>query len=384
MCGYQGWFTTESDGSLMSWTHWTKDGKILSDKNCRVEMWPDMREYEASERYQTELRHADGRPAELFSSLHEKTVMRHFSWMKEYGIDGAFCQRFVTGLHDPRVMRTRTQVLSLCRNAANAQGRTYAVMYDLSGLKKGETELVQADWKLLQEKMTITADSSYQHHRGKPLVALWGIGFSDHRAYTLEECAALVDFFRQQGCSVMLGVPTWWRDLRGDALADPQLHTIIAKADIVSPWTVGRYRDQEGIEHHVREHLKGDTRWCQEKKVDYLPVVFPGFSWKNMNRDQPFDAIPRQGGQFLWSQCIAAKQQGAKMIYVAMFDEVDEGTAIFKCTSDTPDGDSVKFLREPSLPSDHYLRITGAVGKLLNDQLPPTENVWQALEQAKK
>lgn len=380
MCGYQGWFTTAGDGSALPWTHWTTNRSMPNEKNIRVEMWPDLSEYGREERYATELFHTDGRKAELFSSVHPQTVRRHFSWMMQYGIDGVFVQRFATALGDPRVMQIRTHVLAQCRLAANQEGRAYAVMYDLSGLKQGETKTVIEDWKRLSEQMKITSDGSYVRHRGKPLVAIWGLGFSDNRKYTLQECEALIDFFREQGCSLMIGVPTWWRQLKGDAVADPELHRILKKVDVISPWTVGRYRDQAGIERHQKEHVIGDMAWCDQEKIDYLPVVFPGFSWRNMNRDQAFDAIPRQGGQFLWSQCVAAKQQKAKMLYVAMFDEVDEGTAIFKCTSDTPDTGDVKFLREPSLPSDHYLKVTGAAGKMLRGEMPVVEKVQEAVK----
>ena len=59
------------------------------------------------------------------------------------------------------------------------------------------------------------------------------------------------------------------------------------------------------------------------------------------------------------------------MIYVAMFDEMDEGTAVFKCTSDSPVGDS-PFITFEGLPNDHYLWLTGMGGKLLRGELPPT------------
>jgi hypothetical protein len=36
-----------------------------------------------------------------------------------------------------------------------------------------------------------------------------------------------------------------------------------------------------------------------------------------------------------------------------MFDKVDEGTAIYKCTNDPPLGES-KFVTYEGLPSDHY------------------------------
>lgn len=63
-----------------------------------------------------------------------------------------------------------------------------------------------------------------------------------------------------------------------------------------------------------------------------MPVVFPGFSWHNLTGEN-LDAIPRLKREFLWSQIIQAKRSGSDMLYVAMFDEVDEGTAIFKCTT---------------------------------------------------
>ncbi|MFC2115053.1 hypothetical protein ACFLTU_01160 [Bacteroidota bacterium] len=52
------------------------------------------------------------------------------------------------------------------------------------------------------------------------------------------------------------------------------------------------------------------------------------------------------------------------MIYVAMFDEMDEGTCINKCSGDPPIGDSPAPNYE-GLPSDFYLWLTGRVTKML-------------------
>jgi hypothetical protein len=46
--------------------------------------------------------------------------------------------------------------------------------------------------------------------------------------------------------------------------------------------------------------------------------------------------IPRRGGRFLWEQFHELSQLAVDCVYVAMFDEVDEGTAIFKITSSPP------------------------------------------------
>ena len=61
-------------------------------------------------------------------------------------------------------------------------------------------------------------------------------------------------------------------------------------------------------------------------------------------------------------------------MYVAMFDEIDEGTAIFKCTNDPPVGAS-QFLTLEGMPSDHYLWLTGMGGKLLRGQIEATEEM---------
>ncbi|MBK5244226.1 MAG: hypothetical protein JJE18_04220 [Eubacteriaceae bacterium] len=64
----------------------------------------------------------------------------------------------------------------------------------------------------------------------------------------------------------------------------------------------------------------------------------------------------------------------SKMIYVAMFDEIDEGTAIFKITDKVPVGESTFISRPSDIPSDHYLWLTGKAGKYLKDNQPlPTE-----------
>ena len=57
------------------------------------------------------------------------------------------------------------------------------------------------------------------------------------------------------------------------------------------------------------------------------------------------------------------------MIYVAMFDEVDEGTAIFKCANDVPDGAQSKFVTFEGLPNDFYLKLVGKGAKLIRGDI---------------
>lgn len=374
MCGYQGWFNCEGDGAERGWVHWTKGRETLAPGNAKIDLWPEVAELGADERFATGFKHADGRTAEVFSSFKQATVLRHFGWMRDYGIDGAFVQRFIADLRDPRALRHNNAVLAHCRAGAEQAGRAFVVMYDLSGLGAGRIQSVMDDWRELRTGLRVTHSAAYLRHRGRPLVAVWGVGFNDNRKYTLAECRQLVEFLKHDGCTVMLGVPTWWREQKNDALKDAQLHEVIRLADVVSPWTVGRYRDPAEAARHGENLLKPDLAWCAAAGLDYLPVVFPGFSWRNL-RGGALDEIPRRKGGFLWSQFVAAKRAGAGMIYVAMFDEVDEGTAIFKCTNDTPDTGEAKFVGYEGLPADFYLRLTGAGGKLLRGELPFSEEL---------
>jgi hypothetical protein len=374
LAGYQGWFNTLGDGAGQGWGHYANHGQFRPGC-CKFDFWPDVSDLDADETCPTSFRHADGRTAYVFSSYNRKTVLRHFRWMREYGIDGVFVQRFALSTVRPVDLRHCNAVLAHCREGANRFGRCYAVMYDLSGLQAVETQKVVEDWKSLVDRMRLGCDANdpaYLKHHGHPVVALWGIGFNDGRKYTLADCDRLVKFFKNDskygGNTVMVGVPTGWRTLNRDAINDPSLHATLLNADIISPWTVGRYSTLGLVEHHAQICWKPDIAWCQEHGKEYMPVVFPGFSWHNMFPESPLNATPRLKGEFLWRQYIEAKRAGATMIYQAMFDEIDEGTAIFKCTNDPPVGES-HFVTYEGLPSDYYLWLTGMGAKLLRGGL---------------
>ena len=376
LAGYQGWFNCEGDGAGLGWTHWARNkAKPFAPGNVTVDLWPDISELTAGERFTTGFQSGNGQPAEVFSSYNRETVLRHFRWMREYGIDGAFVQRFANGVKNEVLRKHKDVVLAHCREGANREGRTYAVMYDLSGLPAGGVAQVIEDWKRLRTQMRMGEDPAYLRPQGKPLVAVWGVGFAgEGRRYSLAECRTLIEFLKADGCSVMLGVPTGWRELKRDAAPAPALHDVLKLADVISPWTPGRYQNPQGATRHGETYWQPDVVWCHEHSLDYLPVVFPGFSWHNLKPEAALGQIPRLKGGFLWSQFVAAKRAGAGMIYVAMFDEVDEGTAIFKCTNRPPGGAS-PFLTYEGLPSDYYLWLTGEGARLLRSERPVPADV---------
>ena len=375
--GYQGWFAPTDASGKAVWWHYGR-GSTFAPGHCSIDMWPDVSDLGADERIPTAFRHADGSVADVFNSENAKTVDRHFAWMKEYGIDGAFLQRFATDLSyaGPHMQKVMANV----REASQQNGRAWAVMYDLSGLRQGQIgSRVIDDWKALVRDQKILADASYLHHRGKPVVAVWGIGFNDHRQYTLQECLELVRFLKHDPTygnnTVMLGVPYWWRELRRDALNDQLLLQIVQEADIISPWSVGRLSTPADAAARQTAVLAPDLAWLDAKKLDYLPVLYPGYSFHNASGGKgKFDQIPRQSGNFFWAQAIAARKAGAKMAYIAMFDEMNEGTAIFKVTNDPPVGES-PFVTNAPLPPDHYLWIAGQIGRLLRGEIPPTADL---------
>jgi hypothetical protein len=374
MNGYQGWFTTPDDGMGLGWHHW-RQGAEFKPGSCCVDMWPDVSELPPASRVDTPFRFADGSVAQVFSSADPAVVDMHFRWMQEYGLDGVFVQRFATETMRPAVRKFRDRVLQNCRESANRHGRVYALMYDLSGLQAGQTAKVIEDWKRLVDQKQVgrdASDRSYLHHAGKPVVAVWGIGFNEGRKYTLAECRELIRFLKEDpvygGNTVMIGVPTAWRTGTRDALDDPLLLEIAALADIISPWSVGRIRGLSTVEDFAQTWWKPDLAWCRERDKLYLPVVYPGFSWHNKRPAWPFDEIPREDGKFLWQQYSELQGMGATMVYQAMFDEVDEATAIFKCNPNPPVGES-RFLSSDSLPSDHYLWLLGQAGRLLHGEL---------------
>jgi hypothetical protein len=330
-----------------------------------VDLWPDMTEY--SQKYVTPFLYPDGSATYLYSPYDESSVDLHFKWMKDYGLDGVHMQRFVGEVKpsNTRGKRHFNKVLENALKAAKKYNRAISVMYDLSGSSSFDVAFLEDDWNellslfhLLDSKQNPT----YLRHNGKPLVTIWGVGFNDNRKYSIADVDSLVDKLKASGqVSIMLGVPYYWRTFGNDTEKNDALHDLIRKVDIIMPWAVGRY-DINGFNPN---NIAEDIKWCKTNKVDYVPLVFPGFSWANMHNDPTlYNSISRLEGNFLWKQIAGAKTEGAKSLYVAMFDEIDEGTAIYKVSNEghVPlNGDAgLKFVGvEDNLDTDYYLWLIG-------------------------
>ena len=363
--GYQGWVNTPEDGAGLGWKHFEKEKEFKPGK-CTIDLWPDVSEYEKT--YETAFKLPDETPAKVFSSYDASTTDLHFKWMKQYGIDGVFMQRFVVSIRNQKGKDNYNKILNNAVLSAEKYDRAICLMYDLSGMEAGEEDILIRDWKELCEKYKLVSrnNNHYVYHHGKPLVAVWGIGFNDRRKYGYEQVKKIIDFLKSEGCSILVGVPTHWRTLTIDAVSDTRLLELVKQADIVHPWLVGRF-DNHTYEPY-RKSIEEDIKWCKANGKDYMPVLFPGFSWHNMKKDAPQNMIPRLGGRFFWQQVKGAVDAGAESLYLAMFDEIDEGTAFFKCTNTPPVGESSFITYEGEAP-DHYLWLAGEAAKYLRGEL---------------
>ncbi|KAG2091327.1 uncharacterized protein F5147DRAFT_657942 [Suillus discolor] len=367
LVGYQGWFTCNGDGEPMDpnhhgWLHWF-DKPISGGGRPNTDLWPDVSEYSPSELFPAPgLQNADGEPVFLFSSRNSKTVRRHFHWMALHGVDGAFLQRFASQCDveagSAAVRKIRDEVGDRVREAAEAEGRVFAIMYDVSGVHPDKIQRVlEQDWTHLIRDKYVLDSPNYLREKGKPVIALWG------------------------GAYLMAGVPGHWRTSTSDSDPDPEfLRVWTEEFDALSPWTIGRYGNEEEAERWGDEKVKQDFDFLKRrgdeggKRVDYIPVVLPGGSGYNLSRGQwGLNGIKRNGGHFLWKQIHAARHAGVRIIYGAMWDEYDEGTAFMPVVSSSkqlPVHPQFNFLALDadghSLPSDWYMRIAGFAAESLH------------------
>jgi len=384
LMGYQGWFSAPGDGSAQnSWVHWF--GNNTPDAaNVHIDFWPDTSELDADELFATSMTYSNGTPAKLYSAYKQKTVVRHFKWMQENNLDGVFFQRFLSDLGGANITALRNQVAVNVRVGAETHGRVFAIMYDISGYTTNTlVSKLTNDWLYLVNTQQVTNSPAYLRHQGKPVVAIWGFGFNG-RLDTPQQAQQTIDWFKAAGCTVMGGLPTSWRTLTGDAQTNAAWASVFRSFDVISPWSVGRYSNNSGADTFRNNYIVPDLADCTSNGIDYLPVIFPGFSWANLKstttNPPPLNQTPRNGGNFYWRQAYNAVRSGCTMVYGAMFDEVDEGTAMYKCVPTAAQlpaqGTFVPLnIDGYNLNSDWYLRLADQAGKMLRGEIPVTSTI---------
>jgi hypothetical protein len=384
LMGYQGWFACPKDGSPVNrWVHWFRS-QTATAADATVDLWPDTSELQPAELFDTAMTLPGGAPARLYSAWTPATVERHFRWMRDADLDGVMLQRFSSEVADPAFFAFRNRVAMNVRAGAEKYGRVFAMMYDVSGTDAATLlDTLKSDWSYLVGTLRVTDSDRYLRHKGKPVLGLWGLGFTT--GPSAAQAQAIIDYFKNEApaaeqVTLMGGVPSGWRTLTVDARIEPEWSAVYRSFDVLSPWSVGRYTSAAGADLFATQRIGPDLAEASAATIDYMPVVFPGFSWKNLKVTTPLNQIPRNGGAFYWHQMDNALRAGATMLYGAMFDEVDEGTALFKIAP-TPAQQPAQGTFVPldadgqSLPSDWYLRLTGAAGAILRGESPPSATI---------
>jgi hypothetical protein len=269
-------------------------------------------------------------------------------------------------------------VLNYVRDSAAKTGRIWAITFDIAGMKTEKIyDALTRDWKKLVDE-GVTNDPSYIREGGKPVVEIFGFYRQATGNYLTTEVAnQLLDFMKAPGpyAAYVVGGGDWdWR-----RNTDPEWQAMLKRLDAYSPWNPGNTsKDSAGTVHASMDYWAEDKQECERRGQLWLPVVYPGFSWDNLQRKPPgATLIPRRKGQFLWEQFHELSKLGANSVCVAMFDEVDEATAIYKVTNETPVGRH--FANYEGMAPDWYLTLTGAATRMIRGDAPPSEKIPETL-----
>ena len=153
--------------------------------------------------------------------------------------------------------------------------------------------------------------------------------------------------------------------------------------DAISPWDAGRFRDNAGMDRLRSEVWEADLAELKRLGIGYMPTAFPGFSWDNLRRTKPGTTlIARRKGEFYWRQFAIFRTLGIRTVFVGMFDEVNEATAIYKVANQIPVGKY--FVTYDALPSDWYLKLTGAATRMIRGEAPLSETIPDMLPSPKE
>ena len=377
LAGYQGWFACPDDDTGPSWIHWFDYNKEPTIKNLTVDFWPDTSQYTKYELCPTKIKSSKGTKMMAYSGYNPLVVNRHFSWMQKYNIDGAAFQRFVSRFDNPKLYKHDLDLLHNVTKAAEKYGRIFYFEYDLNGNSAPEkyVQQIKSDWIKRVDEGTTTS-KAYIHEGGLPVVELWGVGIPGVGTLKEKHIQELIEFFKnppknKYRATLAGGLGSYWRTGINDGSPGDEWARIYRSFDIINPWSVGRYGSihVQEAQTYLNEVVIGDLEETTKLGIIYLPVIWPGSSWTNLqrNRGNQYDSnmIPRFCGSFYWQQAANVINAGARQLFIAMFDEVDEGTSIYKMVSsaeDLPKNSQLIPLDIDGckLNNDYYLRLAGA------------------------
>ena len=245
-------------------------------------------------------------------------------------------------------------MLASVREGCHREGRVWAMMLDLSMGRRATTAIVMNDWKFLCDQVKVREDSRYLHHQGKPVVLLWGLGFKD-RPWTPEQGEELVNFFKNDpkygGVYLIGGIDPFWRTLRGESRTEPawaKVYRIVRRHQPLGRRPLSRRRrhgphPQGGLGRRPgRAEGPRQSATCRRRFR-----ASPGTTCAGRRPGRPM--IARRKGEFYWRQFAIFKDLGIRTVFVGMFDEVNEATAIYKVADEVPVGKYFVDLRGTAL-----------------------------------
>lgn len=381
--GYQAWFRTSCDSEFSGWEHWPHNFNTTpAAGNLNFDLYPDISEYAAGDLCATSLPNfGNGSQARLYAAGRAGVINKHFQWLQQYGVDGVALQRFLSATTQNGSIVSgwgawRDQTLQRVRTAAEATGRSFYVMIDISGAN-GATLVsdLQAD-VLRMEGLSGNplGSANYARQGTKPVIAIWGCGFSD-RSCTIAQTQSIITWLKGKGYYVMGGIPHWWH--RSDV--DPEQPNWVStylQYDAISPWSVGAYLTYADIDNFYATAAT-DKAFANSNGVAYINTIWPGGSTYNWGTGGTQNQFPRNAGAFFWRQAYSVKNFGG-IAYIAMLDEYDEATAILNAATDSsmiPTG-SQYFLTLGAdgtpMSSNFYLRLASDATKMLKGTAPLT------------
>jgi hypothetical protein len=368
IAGYQAWFGCPGDEEGNTrWFHWFDD--VAQVSRLTVEMLPDVKAVPASALCDSGLRTADGQTLKLYTAMDPALVDQQFSQMAASGVGGVALQRFVTWLPDPLLKRRVDRILANAMASAQRQQLPVYITYDVSGADDGNVlQLIRSDWADVHSRYDLATHPGYLRDQGHPVLQLWGFGFPDRPGEPQGVRQLIEDLKRGHDAPpafLVGGVPARWSSLGDDSKADAAWAGVYAAYDVLSPWTVGLYANAQEATAYITGLQKDQQALAARNGQGFLPVVFPGFSSSNLmalrKQSTPLNQIPRDCGRLLAAQFQGLAATGARSAYVAMFDEMDEATAMLPTLAtqaQVPVGVTAVTLDQDGcqLPADYYLQ----------------------------